>query len=302
MNFEVIIPTYKRENDLKNCLNSIYKQEVLPVRIILVDDDKLPNDFIYHEKSRFLKKGVEIYHYIKNHKHEPKGSNESRNKGMELAKEEIVFIFDDDVTLKVHFFKEIINTWQKNKEEINLIGVSGIAENYRKKGILEKTYNKIFGLTGKYKWDVNDIAFQCWDTSIKKTEKGYYMSGFCCSYKRNIASKIKFTLFKGGRGGGVDPDFSLKAKKRGHYFLINPKAKVVHNQSPASRERAFETGFKETVNRKTTFKNNCEKTFKNYLWLYWASVGWILRQFLTGKFLKGFGMIKGLFTMVKKNS
>ncbi len=294
MNFEVIIPTYKREKDLKECLDSIYKQGVLPARIILVDDDRLPDEFISREKLRFLVKEVEIYHYIKDHSREGKGSNESRNKGVELAKEEIVFIFDDDVVLKENFFKEIIDTWQKHKEDRNLLGVSGIAENHRKKGNLEKLYNKIFELTGKYKWDVNDVAFQSWDTTINKTEKGYYMSGFCCSYKRDIANKIKFTIFRGGRGGGVDPDFCLKAKNKGYYFLINPKAKVIHNQSPTSREKAFETGFKETINRKKTFKDNCEKTFKNYLWFYWASTGWILRQFLIGKFIKGFGMVKGM--------
>jgi GT2 family glycosyltransferase len=294
MNFEVVIPTYKRKSDLRKCLDSIYKQEILPIKILLVDDDKLPNDFISHEKSRFLKKGVEIYHYVKNHNKEARGSNESKNIGLKIANEKIVFLFDDDVVLKNNFFKEIMNTWEKNEEENNLIGISGIAENYRKKRSLEKVYNKIFGLTGKHKWDVNDVAFQSWDTSIKEIEKGHYMSGFCCSLDRALANEIKFTIFKGGRAGGADPDFSLKAKNKGYYFLINPKAKVVHNQSPASREKAFETGFKETINRKTTFKNNCEKAFKNHLWFYWANIGWILRQFLTGRFLKGFGMIKGL--------
>ena len=301
MKFDVAIPTYKRRKVLEECLNSIYKQDLSPERIFIVDDGDLPEDFISKHKKKAENEGINLIHYKKNHPEEPRGSNESKNKAFELAKEKIAFLFDDDVVLRENFFEEIRNLWEENKEDDSLIGVSGIAENYRKKRRLEKAYNRIFGLTSNYDWDVNDAAFQVWDTGIEEVKKGYYMSGFCCSFRVEKAREIKFTVFKGGRAGGADPDFALKAKKEGYHFLINPKAKVIHNQTELSREKAFRTGFKESSNRKITFKNNCEKTLKNRLWFIWANIGWILRQFLTGNFRKGLGMIYGLFHKDNKN-
>lgn len=65
MDFEVIIPTYKREEDLKKCLDSIYTQELLPKRVILVDDDRLSEDFVDKEKERFSKREVAITYILK---------------------------------------------------------------------------------------------------------------------------------------------------------------------------------------------------------------------------------------------
>ena len=38
----VIIPTYNRESDLKNCIRSIIGQTVKPSELIIVDDGNLP--------------------------------------------------------------------------------------------------------------------------------------------------------------------------------------------------------------------------------------------------------------------
>jgi GT2 family glycosyltransferase len=300
MNFEVIIPTYKREQELKNCLDSIYSQNLMPKRIIIIDDDFLPPKFISKEKTKFLKKNVNFFHYVKDHSYEPRGSNESRNKGIDLAKEEIVFIFDDDVILEKDFFSEIMKVWKEKKTDNNLIGVGGVIKNNRRKSRLEKIYNIIFGLSSKYNWDVNDAGFQVWDDHIKKQEKGYYIHGGACSYKKLLVDKVGgFAIFRGGRGGGVDPDFSLRSKNKGYYFIIEPEAKVIHKKNETFRENSFLSGFKDIYNRKTFFNHNCKKSFKNYIHFYWANIGWILRKVLVGHFLSVAGMIKGLFYRIK---
>lgn len=300
MDFEVIIPTYKREEDLKKCLDSIYTQELLPKRIILVDDDRLPEDFVDKEKKRFLERDVDILYYIKNHEIEARGSNESRNKGIELAKEEVVFILDDDLILEKDFFSKIIKVWKDDNDE-NLVGVAGVIKNNRVKGSLEKIYNRIFGLTSKYKWDMNDVGFQVWDDGVKEKQKGHYFHGGASSYKRELVKKLDgFMVLKGGREGGEDPDFCMRAKNNGYFIMIEPNAKVFHKQSETAREKLFTIGYKDTCTRKFIFKENCNKSIKNYIWFYWACFGWILRQFLVGNFRKGFGMIKGLFSKIDK--
>lgn len=293
-NFSAVIPTYNRQYDLEKCIQSILNQNLLPDEILIIDDGELPMEFIKELKYKLGKKSIHLVYYKKNHIKKLRGSSESRNLGLRLAKNNILFILDDDVLLDKNFFGKAMKVWQENKDR-NLIGVGGLIRNNRKKGRLEQIYNKIFGLNSKYNWDINEVGFQVWDEGIKKRKKGFYLHGGCSSYNKNLVQKLgKFRTFEGGRTALEDVDFCLRAKNKGYYFIIEPEVKVFHKQSATSREKDSLIGFKESYNRKIIFKNNCKKNFKNYLWFYWANIGWILRQFIIGHFSKGFGMIKGL--------
>jgi len=298
MDFSIAIPTYNRLGDLKKCLSSILKQTVFPSEILIIDDGDLPEEFVQKTRSNFERRSINFVYYKKDHKKEPRGLSESKNIALKIASNKILFILDDDLILSDKFFEKIIKIWIGNKDQ-ELIGVAGLIENNRKKSILERTYNKIFGLESKYNWDINPVGFQVWDEGIKKRKKGYYAHGGTCSYDKNLAQKLGFVTFSGGRTALEDVDFCLRAKNQSYHFIVEPEARVIHKQSRVSRENNFLMGFKEGYNRKIIFRDNCEKSLKNYLWFYWANIGWILRQFLAGHFKKGIGMIKGIFTKIK---
>ena len=67
-----------------------------------------------------------------------------------------------------------------------------------------------------------------------------------------------------------------------------------------SRDNAFTAGEKESYNRRIIYKENVKKTFFKRIKFVWSNIGWILRQFLGGRFLKGLGMIRGLFKKQNK--
>ena len=300
MNFTAAIPTYNRKEELKECVNSVFKQTLLPVEILIIDDGELPESFIDGIEKEAEGKKIKFVYYKKNFILNLRGSSESRNIIIKKALNEVFFILDDDLILDSDFFEKIMKTWQENKDD-SLIGIGGIIKNNRKKGRLEKIYNRIFGLTSKYKWDINDVGFQVWDGGINKREKGYYSYGGACSYKKSLTEELGgFSVFNGGRTALEDIDFCLRAKNKGHCFIVDPEARAFHDHDSVKDESKFLMGFKESYNRKIIFKNNCRKSIKNYLWFYWANVGWILRQFLVGNFEKGFGTIKGLFSLSSK--
>jgi len=301
MNFSVVILTYNREKGLRDCLTSILKQTLLPFEVLIIDDGDLPMEFLRETKKGFDDKKIKFIYYKKNHKEERRGLSESKNIALNLINNDIFFILDDDLIIDYNFFEKITRDWKSN-DDPNLIGIGGIIKNNRKKRNLEEIYNKIFGLTSKYKWDINNIGFQVWDEEIIKKEKGYYAHGGVCSYKKSLIKKIgNFSVFDGGRTALEDVDFCLRAKNKGYYLIIEPKAGVTHNHKSLKRESSFLMGVKEGHNRKIIFQNNCKKNFRNYTWFCWANTGWILRQFLTGNFLKGFGMMGGFFNFNKND-
>jgi len=206
---------------------------------------------------------------------------------------EIFLILDDDVVLEKVFCEKIINVWESSRDN-NLLGVGGTIKNRRKILKVEKVFNIIFGLTSKYKWDVNKVCFQVWDEDIKEIIKGYYAHGGVCSYDLKKTKELKFTTFSGGRTALEDVDFCLRAKNNGYHLLIQPEARLYHYPSTTSREGMFTMGYKESYNRKAIFKSQYKKpNLCLKIWFLWAHIGWTLRQFIIGNFRKGFGMIKG---------
>lgn len=297
MKFSIVIPTYNREADINNCLDSILKQTVLPTEVIIIDDGSLPEIFVSAEREKFLLKNIDLVYYQKNHEIERRGSSESRNRALEILTNEIFFIFDDDVILEPDFCENIINIWIERQADKKLIGVGGIIKNRRKKVILEKYFYSFFGISSKYDWDVNRVGFQIWDEEIKKPALGFYAHGGVCSYRLDLVKELKFSTFSGGRTALEDVDFCLRAKNLGRYFIIEPKAEVHHYPSVASREGQFLMGYKEGYNRKIIFRSaNKKPSLFLRAWFCWSSFGWVLRQFLVGNFSKGMGMILGYFS------
>lgn len=294
MKFSIVIPTYNRERDLDNCLNSILVQTRKPSEVIIVDDGDLSKIFVENWKSKLLDKEINLVYYKKNHEIERRGLSESKNKSLDLVSNEIFYILDDDVVLEKVFCEKIINVWEINHDN-HLLGVGGIIKNRRKRLKIEKMFNIIFGLISRYKWDVNKVCFQVWDEEIKEITKGYYAHGGVCSYNLKKAKELKFTTFSGGRTALEDVDFCLRAKNNGYHLLIQPEAQLYHYPSKASREGLVQMGYKEGRNRKVIFKSQYKKP-NHYLkvWFCWANIGWVLRQFMVGNFRKGVGMVKGV--------
>lgn len=298
-NFSLAIPTYNRENDLEEVLNSILNQSVLPDEILIIDDGDLDNLFIKKFQELFKTKNVKFIYYKKDHSKERRGLSESKNIALNKAKHGIIFIIDDDVVVPRNAFEFILNLWEKFGNDCRLLGIGVVGEGYRRKSKLERVFNKFFGLTGECVWDVNNVGFQCWDDHIEYLQRGYYMHGFFSSFKKNLILELGgFELFKGGRTALEDVELGLRIKKRGYYFLITPSIKIIHKISNKSREKDFLIGFKESQNRKIIFKKHCQQDIFHKIWFIWANVGWILRQFLVGHFKKGWGMIVGFLKSI----
>ncbi len=298
MNFSVVIPTYNRRNDLEKLLKYILKQHIFPKEIIIVDDGDLGNIFISKIENILRNKGVKIIYYKKDHRKEPRGAGFSRNIGMDIAKKDIVFILDDDLVLEDNFFGYIMNIWGENKSD-RLLGVGGVTKNSRKNTIFEKFYYYLFGMSSKHSWDITEVGFQVWDEFIKEEEKGYYVIGGVCAYNKKLARNLTFKALSTGQTYLEDVDFCLRAKKKGLHFIIEPKAKVIHNLSKIARDKSYFSAFKASHNRKIIFQNEIKKTTLNYVWFYWSCFGWSLRQLLTGHFVKFLGEMVGYLIPLK---
>jgi len=292
VHFSVLIPTYNRPADLLACIDSIAMQSALPAQCVIVDDGALSESELALLRDRIG--SIRLTYYRKDHSKEQRGQSTSKNIGLTLAAEDIVFIFDDDIVLEQHFFSSIMEVWGA-LDDGRLMGVGGFIANARKRAGAEKLYNSIFLLTSANAWDVTPVGFQVWDEGMKERQKGYYFNGGLCSVRRSKALSFPFSIFEAGRSALEEVDFCLRAKNSGYYVYMEPRARAIHNTSPMSREGVFQFGIKESANRREIFRTNAPRTIGHLLWFCWSSIGWVLRQFLAGNFRKGAGMLVGLF-------
>ena len=111
--FSIIIPTYKRPDQLKNAVYSVLLQTYQNFEIIIVNDS--PDDKSYSEFENNLRDSRIIY--IKNEKNS--GVNFSRNRALssKSIKSDWVIFLDDDDTFNKETLKTFTNLINENKNE-----------------------------------------------------------------------------------------------------------------------------------------------------------------------------------------
>jgi len=297
MQISVAIPTYKRPDDIRKCVASIVTQTLPPAEVLVIDDDDLPQELIAELKRTVEQIGADFVYCRKDHSHEPRGTSTSRRLAMQKATHNILII-DDDIVLDPDCLKWLADAYVSDASG-KLIAVGGIIRNNRKKSWGEKVFNRIFFLDGDG-WDVTDWGFQTWDDHITKRQTAHYAHGGFCLYNRRAAAQIDFPEMAGGRTALEDVYFARKAKNLGWHYIMEPRATCQHFHGAGGRDNDYEIGLQESKNRRVIFRNLCPQSFGNQSKFFWASLGWILRQFLTSHFAKGRGMTVGFLKQPPK--
>lgn len=111
MKISVVIPVYNEENLIKNCLDSLARQDDKPDEIIIVDNNCNDNTI----------KLVKKYKDIKIIREKEQGMIPARNAGFNKAENEIIAKCDADTILPLNWIKNIKNNFSK---DFSLVGIS----------------------------------------------------------------------------------------------------------------------------------------------------------------------------------
>ena len=95
----IVIPAFNAEKDIKNCLNSVLKQNYQNIEIVVVDDGSTDNT--YHIAKEYEKIIV-----LKNRK---KGVSSARNYGIRHCTGEYITFVDADDLVAPTFISELVN-------------------------------------------------------------------------------------------------------------------------------------------------------------------------------------------------
>jgi len=113
MNISIVIPTYKRMDYLERLLNSIEKQTFKNFEIIVVDDYS-PNQEEYQLVIDKFKTIFPEFTFMVNEKNS--GAPHSRNRGIKLAKYDLIALVDDDDEWLPNKLQHQVEVFEKESE------------------------------------------------------------------------------------------------------------------------------------------------------------------------------------------
>ncbi|MEM5790555.1 MAG: glycosyltransferase family 2 protein [Candidatus Aenigmatarchaeota archaeon] len=208
----IIIPSYNRQNVVKECIKNVFTQSYKNWEIIVIDDgSKKPYFLPKHPHIKLVRNKIN------------KGPAFSRNLGIELSKGRIVFILDDDIILTKNYLRILIEDLLKYKKE-KVGGVAGRLLYPHKKYEVEK--GKIFSISKLTGYPELKASFD--------TKKPVFVGSLhsCAVFWKEIFDKIKFDeeTYK-GNFTFVEPDFYFRMQKNGYKLLFEPKAVAYHLQA-----------------------------------------------------------------------
>lgn len=113
----VIIPVYNVEKYLRECLDSVVKQTLQDIEIILINDGSTDSSLSICKEYAQQDKRIKVITYIKN-----KGGGYARNQGLKVAKGKYLAFLDSDDFMNPQVLNKIYLKCEREKADIGICG------------------------------------------------------------------------------------------------------------------------------------------------------------------------------------
>ena len=270
MRISVVIATYNRPHDLEMCLDSVLAQTVLPLEILIVDNDLgNPVDGLVRERRPdFADRGA-VLRYLPSSKN---SLTAARNLGGKQTSGDIVLFLDDDVVLDKDYIHEILGVYAANP---NILGVQG----YIVPDQAQRMRNSVYRLFYWYHLERNRCralpsVSATYPLALDGVMPCEWLSGANHSYRRSVLDEFDYDeqLIKYSDGEDLKFSYRVFCRYPGSLF-ITPFAKLVHNTSIEGRALGRELVYMQEIYGLYLFFKLFAPTLKNRLIYLWSRVG-----------------------------
>lgn len=288
----IIIPTRNRIPDLTRCIESICAQQGLEdtaVEIAIVDDGKLPDALL--DRFRQLAAGFGSAELIYYKKTRP-GVWLSRYEALTLIHHDIVLYLDDDAELDdPTYIRRLIETYEQDEQ---ITGVGGVA-----KGLSTSKLGKFIGVltcqmsTSPGKLSPSSLAGSLlyWGETAAPFETDFF-HGCNMSFRRESLRDMLPFPWMTSYAVGDDLYMCYLASKYGK-LIINPDLKILHHESPRSRDRAGKVALATAINHYYLLALR-KSSIRSYAALTWTLTYLTAKELLKRNLNAASGYLKGI--------
>lgn len=284
MGLSVVVPTYRRLEDLDSCLKSIFDQSCMPQEILVVDNDPegSAESVVRSRVAAASLRGIALRCLRGRVNSLPA----ARNMGIEETRGDILVFIDDDVVLDRSYLDEIRKTYEANSM---VVGVQGFMDLPGGNLFHEWAQRLFFWFhLERGKCRVLPSVSATYPGVLRTVIPCQWMSGANHSYRRSFLADIRYDekLLKYADGEDLDMSYRMfKAHSGG--LWITPLARCVHKGSMESRALGRELICMQEVYGLYLFFKLFEPTLKNCFIYAWSRIGrflfalakWVRRNF-----------------------
>jgi len=282
----VIVPTLNRPVSLVHAVTSVLEQKHLPDELIIVDQSVDEQSYIAVEA---LYKNFDVVpKLIYLHEPEVSGLTEAKQRGVQVAKGDIISFIEDDVVLHQQYLENSISVFKSNQK---LMGCCGVISNIYS-GILYEYLFKLFHRGIFYDSRLN-IGKNRDCQSLGELLPSRYLSGGISFYCKEVFEKVKFDTVN-DFFMLEDIDFSTRAADffGDECFFISTNMCLEHNMSPINRVQLKERWQKKLREYITFYKKHCNKRW-SLVNLIWLLIGMLGAAFVSSVLAKNIGPLVG---------
>lgn len=290
-NITIAICTRNRIADITKCIESISRQVELycEVEILIVDDGDIKKEQLHLFEAILSKIKCMKLSYFKKLK---AGIWLSRVECVKIAVHEIILYLDDDVELDDPYY---ISKLLKNYEDdASLAGVGGIAKGLYSSKIANALGVATFQMSsslGKLSKSGLAGSIANWNKAKSNFETEFF-HGCNMSFKKSSLKDMKPLSWMENYAVGDDLYMCYYASKYGR-LVIDPDLKIIHHESPQSRDKAENVSKAKVVNHYYFLKMK-QAGILNYGALLWTIVYSIVKEMVKKNNDASTGYLKGI--------
>ncbi|OKP99537.1 glycosyltransferase family A protein [Paenibacillus sp. P46E] len=270
----VVICTRNRVQDLTRCIHSITNQDIgrtCPIEVIVIDDGAIPEEVLGEFETLLTACGYPFIYHSKT----DRGLWLSRIKAVELSTMDKILFLDDDVEIPAHYLSTLNQTYL---DYPNCAGVGGIAIGMHNSflGTIRCLLSFQQSLSsGKLSLSGQAGSMYNWHKA-RKIFKTEFQHGCNMSFKKEAIKDLGPVPWLKSYSVGEDILMSRIARKSGPLY-INPELKLLHHESPASRDNLEDVAYTRVLNHVYLLKDKKSGPV-GYLALVWTTLYLILRE------------------------
>jgi GT2 family glycosyltransferase len=275
MRISVVISTYNRPTDLRNALDSLAKQSLMPHEVLVVDDgdSAVAEGVVESLQGAFRERGCMLAH-LRNTG--VKSLTVARNLGVDRTHGDVVMFIDDDVVLDREYVKYITGVYSSRPGAVAVQGFHGGDLDPSFTGRLGNAIDRAFmnWFYGKDSCRVMPSFYPTYPHEVTRVIQCEWLSGCNMSYRREVFAEQRFDEKLRRYSPGEDLDFSYRLWKRhpGSLFLV-PEAKLEHRYAKSSRTPKRNLVLVQTVYRDYLASKNMGNSFRHKLAFSWSTLG-----------------------------
>jgi glycosyltransferase involved in cell wall biosynthesis len=280
MKVSVIIPTYYRPKDLSELFESLLKQTVKPLEVIVVDDtpSNIIEEVCENFQNMFEKLSIKLA-YVRNYKE--RSAAIARNIGASIARGEIILFLDSDIILYPDYIEKILEVFREKPEALGVQGWIDLAIEtrghiYLRKHHLINNLRKFFSLSHLKHSEIEKCKLFEYPARLTNVVSCEALAGSNMAFKREVFNHLKFDENLKSYSYMEDKLFTHSVyKKYPDSLYITPYAKCIHK---VSREGRTETSLFESPHKRKCRKYVLMKLFgvKGLLIFFWQTAGLLL--------------------------